>query len=166
MCESFQVAPTSLILKHIHHSKWRDLLPKLQPHKLSYPSSTNSISISKYFLFLSSWFYSVQILCLVILFGSIALFSDSIRFNTFDFCSHFRIFVLSFIITYNCVFPLVLWKWIFMYSPVPGRWPKSKVNVWWGPSRDPRKKVNELTAWGVAKMGRRQGKASPRWGIA
>ena len=23
---------------------------------------------------------------------------------------------------------------------------KVKVNVWWGPSRDPRKKVNELTA--------------------
>jgi len=29
---------------------------------------------------------------------------------------------------------------------------KVKVNVWWGPSRDPRKKVNKLPAGGVARV--------------
>ena len=31
-----------------------------------------------------------------------------------------------------------------LYRPVPGRWPKVIVNAWWDPSRDPRKRSQQV----------------------
>ena len=116
---SSQVAATSLILEHIHHSKWCELLPKLQPNKLSFPSSSNSISIPFQLLNMpcSCFLVFIRFNCHVWCFYSVQLFLFVFLIMWYQelwLCSFFWVYLAFYIQAIYMLAPSIL-VFIFKY---------------------------------------------------